>query len=211
MIKLILMRHAESIGNATGVYSTQQADRLSANGEQQACAVADVLRHAWRFDQVLVSPLLRTLQTIAPYLKATGRRGEIWPEIAEACWHDEREPVCAAWSSQPASLPSDFSNTFDFRNHEPIRPAHPESFGAGLRRVHDALQMIEQMANQADISILMVTHGHFIRELLNLMLETRETIRFKHDNTGMTAMTFTDRWAMDFSNRLYGFADAEES
>ena len=199
-LKILIIRHAESMGNATGEYSTAQADSLSSQGERQAIALAEPLR-AWSFDQVLVSPLQRTLQTIAPYLLATGQQGEIWPELAEACWHDEREPVAAGWDTQPASLPESMECLFRYRDNVSIRPAHPESFGAGLSRVHHVLERLEQMAVRSDQTVLMVTHGHFIREILNLMLKTQTIAEFHHDNIGITLMSRGSAWSMDFCNR----------
>ena len=58
--------------------------------------LADVLS-GWSFDRIITSPLQRALQTIAPYLAATQQRAEIWPEIAEACWQDEREALADDW------------------------------------------------------------------------------------------------------------------
>ena len=143
----------------------------------------------------------RTRGTILPYLMAEGRQAEMWPEIAEACWDDIREEPAARWHSQPATVPATQRPLFSYRNNEAIRPAHPETFGEGLRRVHETMDMIQQMADQSGDCILMVTHGHFIREILNLMLDTRSTVSFPHDNCGMTLMSFKSVWSMEFCNR----------
>lgn len=202
-MELLIVRHAESMGNATGEYSSSQADSLSPRGERQAEALIESLR-SWSFDQILVSPLRRARQTIAPYLAATGQQGEIWPEIAEACWHDEREPVEESWESQPASLSDEIAHLFRFRDNQAVQPVNPESFGAGLCRVHVALEKIQHPGvSQPNQRLLMVTHGHFIRETLNLMLGTRKTVRFPHDNCGLTLMAMDDRWKMRFCNRLH--------
>jgi broad specificity phosphatase PhoE len=199
-MKVLFVRHAESMGNATGEYSSAQADSLSPRGEKQAIALATSLR-AWQFDEIIVSPLQRAWQTIAPYLSATGKQGEIWPELAEACWHEEREPAASSWAAQPASLPESVASLFRYRDNMPIRPAHPESFGTGLARVHRALERLEQMAARSDQTVLMVTHGHFIREILNLMLKTQTIAEFHHDNVGLTLMYREAGWSMDFCNR----------
>lgn len=74
-MKLTLLRHAESVGNATGEYSFQQADSLSGKGWEQARHAAEVLAEG-DFEHVIVSPLRRALQTAVPYLETTGRVAE---------------------------------------------------------------------------------------------------------------------------------------
>ena len=71
----------------------------------------------------------------------------------------------------------------------------------GLARVHDALERLEQMAVLSHQTVLMVTHGHFIRELLNLMLETEAIAEFHHDNVGMTLLSRDAAWSMEYCNR----------
>ena len=200
-MRVLLIRHAESNGNAAdGDYSVDDADALSPKGLAQAEALGDSLE-SWEIGAVIVSPQQRALQTIAPYLAATERIAEVWPELAEACWQDEREPPAAAWDSQPTALPDDIAQHFAFRDGQAIRPAWPETFGSGLRRVQDALERIENAFGQTDQTILLAAHGHFIREMLNLMLKLPEPEPFHHDNCGMTLMTCGKPWRMEFCNR----------
>lgn len=189
------------MGNATGDYSSSVSDALSPVGETQAMALGKILK-SMKFDRVLVSPRQRAMQTVTPYLKLVNRSAEIWPEIAEACWHPEREDPTASWNSQPAPLPSDTSGIFNYRDNIAISPAHPESFGAGLRRVHDTMKLLHNMGDTSNEALLIVTHGHFIRELLNLMLDTRRLNEFPHDNCGMTSVTFDTEWTLQFCNRI---------
>lgn len=200
-MNLLLVRHAESLGNASGGdYSVANADSLSPRGLKQAEALAVSLQSR-TIDQVLVSPLHRAQQTIAPYLAATGRTAEIWPELAEACWHELREPPAKAWDAQPANLSESLRSHFFFRGGEAIRPVHPESFGTGLRRVYDALERLEENFGGSGQTILIVSHGHFIREMINRMLRLPDPQRFPHDNCGMTQMNFRTAWQMQRCNQ----------
>lgn len=200
MMKLFIVRHAESEGNATGNYSTAVADSLSASGESQAEALAASLK-ARSFDTIIVSPRLRALETIAPYLTATGQQAEIWPEIAEACWHEDREEPAGTWPRQAASLPAFAPGHFCFRDGEPIAPADVESFGEGLCRIHTALHLIQEAFIPDHELVLLVTHGHVIRELLNLMLGTETIAPFPHHNCGLTCLSYKGRWTLEFCNR----------
>jgi len=203
MMKVLLVRHAESLGNAAGGdYSVKNADSLSPRGLAQAKALASCLE-SWDIDKVIVSPARRALQTVAPYLAATGKTAEVWPEIVEACWHEVREVPAEAWESQPASLPDDIAEHFYFRDDRAIRPAYPETFGTGLRRVHDALGMIEERFGGSEQTILIASHGFFIREMINLMLRRPFPEESHSDNCGMSLMTFGTEWNLAFCNRQY--------
>lgn len=73
MIKLIVVRHGESIGNVKNVIddnSSPKTDKngLSEKGKLQAIDVAKKLKK-YRFDLVIVSPFKRTIETLQPFLK----------------------------------------------------------------------------------------------------------------------------------------------
>lgn len=194
-MKLYIIRHAESQGNATGNYGTEVSDSLSSIGQKQAEALAEELQD---FDRIIVSPRLRAMQTITPYLIKRDQKAEIWPELAEACWHDNREEMTEKWKSIPAKLTDSESKIFTFRDNKEIIPAPIETFGEGLCRIHKAFERIQKMAAESDESILMVTHGHFIREFLNILLDTRNIVDFHKDNCGMSLFTFDGKWTMQF-------------
>jgi broad specificity phosphatase PhoE len=194
-----MIRHAQSQGNASGNYSTDQADSLSVLGLQQAEELARSLA-SHTFDHIITSPLRRTLQTIAPYVMSTQQKAEIWPELAEACWHDEREPMDTNWHTRPARIPQELANLFYFRDGNQIQPGFPESFATGLFRVHLAQKRLERLSATYD-TVLMVAHGHLIREMLNMMLQISPIQMFPHDNCGMTSISYSGRWKLDFVNR----------
>ena len=79
------VRHAETVANATGKYNAKTLNTFSAKGKAQVQALTKRLLKAGKFDEILVSPAPRTLQTIAPYLAATGQRARIWPLLYECC------------------------------------------------------------------------------------------------------------------------------
>ncbi len=200
-MRLLLVRHAESIGNATGDYSAAGSGSLSERGERQARELAGALG-PWAFDRILVSPIERARRTIQPYLAATGRTAEIWPEIAEACWHEQREPAAGRWQARAAAEPAGaLSPLFRYRDGRALLPAQPESFGEGLRRVQCALEKVRDDFGGSGETVLMVTHGHFLRELLNLMRVRPDFVAFRHDNCAMTLVMFDHAWKLVFFNQ----------
>ena len=67
--------------------------------------------------------------------------------------------------------------------------------------MHAALDLVQRIDVPTESIVLMVTHGHFIREMLNLMLDLRHIRRFPHNNCGMTMVSFDSVWTLEFCNR----------
>ena len=189
------------MGNATGDYSVATHDSLSPAGREQAVSLARSLA-GHQFDLLLVSPLQRALETLAPYLRDSRQRATIWPEAAECCWQDQREPPTESWRAQPATLPPDLATHFSWKHGHAARPAEDESFGEGLRRVQATLEGLQALARAGAGSVLLLTHGHFIRECLNLVLSTRRRTRFPHANCAMTSVVLGRPGSLEFCNRL---------
>ena len=80
-----------------------------------------------------------------------------------------------------------------------MEPAPREGFGEGLTRVHETGRLLRPFEDRP-VTLLMVTHGHFIRELLNLLLDTSELTSFPHENCGMTSLTHEEAWRLDSLN-----------
>jgi broad specificity phosphatase PhoE len=200
---LLLLRHAESAGNASGDYSTDMHDQLSSAGERQAAALPQHLSGI-SIDTVLCSPLERALQTAAPLLEATRMTATVWPELAEACWQP-RSPTSLSWPSEPMNLPEDIEELFEFRDGKAVRPAATETFGQGLYRVLSARSLIEESFRKTDLCVLAITHGYVISEMLNAILKTSEHVFFPTDNCGVASLRYNDRtWTIDFVNRPSG-------
>jgi broad specificity phosphatase PhoE len=71
-MKLYLLRHAECMSNAMHIMGDHSVlrndDVLTERGRRQAAALARRLGR-YRFDAVIVSPLIRTRETVEPYLE----------------------------------------------------------------------------------------------------------------------------------------------
>ena len=200
-MKLLLVRHAESEGNASGDYSTAVADSLSAQGEKQALALVEPLS-SWTFQEIIVSPLQRAQQTLAPYLRSSCQTAEIWPETAEVNCHPERASAARSWQPVPMDLPETMASLFVFRENKAVRPARPETIETEMCRVTSTLKRIQERTADAQHTILMVTHGNFIRELVDHMLEPPQKNLFPVENCARILMTWNKGWAMEYHRGL---------
>jgi broad specificity phosphatase PhoE len=83
-VEITFVRHAESEANATGRYNSKTLNVLSAKGKEQVKQLTKELGMK-RFDMIAISPAGRAIQTIVPFLRASGQTGTIWPELNECC------------------------------------------------------------------------------------------------------------------------------
>ncbi|TVR48767.1 MAG: histidine phosphatase family protein, partial [Puniceicoccaceae bacterium] len=203
-MKLLLVRHGQSMGNATGDYSVATHDSLSPLGRVQAEALAGDLAGE-SFDAIFVSPLQRAVETALPLLKAAGRRALIWPELAEGCWQERAEPAAADWPAEPMELSREAAEWLDFHEGRAVRPSGTEGFGAGLRRVGIVLERLTALARSADPgkppAVLVFGHGHFLCEFLRLALGMDSACFIHHDNCGRTELRYRGSWEVRYLNR----------
>ena len=100
-MEIVIIRHAQPEWVKNG-FSVDNPP-LTELGFQQAEALAEELRDE-HFDEILVSPLVRTQQTAAPILKALDRELviESWlEEIRNPIWHGTpQERAEAAWKAE---------------------------------------------------------------------------------------------------------------
>lgn len=99
--EIVLVRHAEPEWVRDGLNVDNPP--LTARGHEQAALLAARIAGE-RFDEVLVSPLVRTMQTAQPYLDRTGRELVVEPwleEIRNPVWHGTPEERAAeAWRAE---------------------------------------------------------------------------------------------------------------
>lgn len=108
LMEIVLVRHAEPEWVRDGINIDNPP--LTERGSRQAALAADALA-AERFDEVLVSPLLRTRQTAEPLLRALDRELVIEPwleEIRNPIWHGTPvEKASAAYEAEKAKTSLD--------------------------------------------------------------------------------------------------------
>ncbi|OAI44292.1 hypothetical protein AYO38_09840 [bacterium SCGC AG-212-C10] len=82
-MRLILVRHGQSEGNASGILQGRLDFGLTPLGQLQASHTADHLRSRTHVKRVVSSPLLRAKQTAGPIAEALGIELELDPALAE--------------------------------------------------------------------------------------------------------------------------------
>ncbi len=206
-MNLTILRHGQTVGNATGDYSTTANDVLSDYGYEQAERLVAGLA-GYQFDVIYCSPLERAMKTIAPYLRENGRSAEIWPELAEACWqadHDvpmpERtEPV------RPIILEAELDGLFTLLNGHTALPYDDEVFQEGFERIDRAHERLLARHSGTTDRVLVVAHWYLSSRLIETLLGLSRTDhdRFNHDNTTTSCLSQlpNDAFRLQYLNKL---------
>ena len=203
---LYMMRHAESRGNASGDYSTDNHDSLSKKGWGQAESAIARLNEL-DFSTIYCSALLRTQETIFPFLKQHDRCAKVWASISEACYQENQhaEP-CAAGPRDAFEFDAHVATHLEHRDIQVdiFRPSEQETYAHGLFRVQETATTLNNHYRHQEENILLVSHGFFLSMLIDTLLEVdpaRDHVH--HDNTGLSCLSFIDeRWRIRYLNRL---------
>lgn len=158
-MRLILVRHGESEGNASGVIQGRMDFDLSSTGVRQARATAAHLA-AMDVDRIVTSPLLRAARTAALIADRLSMTPDPMPDLME---YDMGQVSGLTGAQIRAQFPEVARVAGSGR-----RPAYPgeegrETFHARLRRALDELSGSEG-------TTIAVAHGGVISALCHIIL-----------------------------------------
>ncbi|OGM24971.1 hypothetical protein A2962_01110 [Candidatus Woesebacteria bacterium RIFCSPLOWO2_01_FULL_39_61] len=158
MAKIIVVRHAESVANAEGIYQGQTFDTgLSPLGKKQARALA-VKLSLFRINRVFASPLKRTKETAEVIAKKLGKKVETSAEIIETN-HGVWEGKDKKWIKQ------NYSDLMNLWMSSPSQTTFPE--GEKFNETVDRVKKFFFSHSWKGVS-LVVTHDNVIRILICL-------------------------------------------
>lgn len=186
MSRIILIRHGETEWNALGLYQGQLNSPLTAEGRQQAVALAERLRDT-PIDALYSSDLGRTQETAAPLVAASNLELSIDPRLRERHYgiFQGLDKTSVA-KLHPEAYAGHHSGDPDFQIPE------GESTRQFYKRVTDCLE--DLAARHPDQQIAIVTHGGFIglaiKYVLGLALDTER--RFVMANTSYNLIARDD-------------------
>jgi broad specificity phosphatase PhoE len=196
-MRLVLVRHGESVSNREGRWQGQGDAQLSDRGRAQAEALGRRLGSE-PFDRILSSDLSRAADTAA----ALGRPVDtdpIWRELHLGRWEGlTRVEVAERWPEEVAAL----------ARGEDIAVGGGESWGDLGRRVEGALAAL-RAETPDEHRVLLVAHGGVIITLLSQLLglgAERPRRLGKLANTAISEVDFADE-----RSRILRFNDTRHS
>jgi len=160
-VRVVLVRHGESQGNAAARFEGQTGPGLTARGHAQARAIAAGLDRYGRPDLVVASDLVRVCETAAPYLARTGLSARIdprWREASVGTWSGRTFTEVAA--EHPEAIRA-------LRRGEDVRRGGGETFAELRARVaaalDDVLAPFAARPAGGTHTVIVFTHGGPIR------------------------------------------------
>ena len=169
---ITLIRHAQTDGNRSGALASNPNEQLSSLGEEQADRLANYLSR-FKFSQIWTSPLPRALNTAAPTCKLLEKEYKVFPFLSEGQFNlDPSAPII-----DPVYLD----------NGHPI-PNEPVGMFRG--RVNIFIGEIGKLDDKE--SILVISHGHYLREFLNMYLGATRYVRWPIENCNETIIEVKD-------------------
>jgi broad specificity phosphatase PhoE len=168
-MKLFLLRHGQSQNNA-GLTDNLDSD-LTPLGEEQAQRTGEHLK-TLGIGRIYVSPLRRTLQTIAPYCLSASARAHLYPQVCE--YFSANYP---AYKEFPGLAPAEIRKQYPFVDIDPVNGCDdvwwPQEFEnddivyARAVKVRDSLQA--EYGN-TDEHLLIVSHSDVVGRLIEAFL-----------------------------------------
>lgn len=160
-VRVVLVRHGESQGNAAARFEGQTGPGLTPRGHAQARAIATGLDRYGVPDLVVTSDLVRVSETAAPYLARTGLPARVDPR-----W---REAAVGTWSGRTfVEIAAEFPDAVRaLRRGEDVRRGGGETFAEVRARVSaamdDALATFARSPVGGRHTVIVFTHGGPIR------------------------------------------------
>jgi len=161
-----IIRHAQTNANSLGHLSCEDDESLNEEGKRQAELLSNYLE-TLKFDNIIVSPLPRALATLKPYYEKTGRKATINPFLAEGMYNLDPN-----------------AGIDDPKFEKTGYPVKNETIPQFRGRVN---KFISEIVSDTGVGTkVVIAHGQFIRELLNMLLDAKRYVRWPVGNCSET-------------------------
>jgi len=208
LLKVYYVRHGEGGHNVVSEWKHKPKSEWPAyvgnsnvftpKGEQQVAALTKELQ-GMKFDFIAASPIWRTRNTILPYLKASGQKAELWPELTETAGVPMEWSASDSKSAKPSAtlfkggeaiqLPEAEQPFFTFRDdgksllNTNDKDAE-QKIANSVALARKTVELIKARFSKSGKSILLVGHGNSGSTLLHT-LTTSKDLKVSLQNTGI--------------------------
>ena len=199
-LKIYYIRHAEGGHNVKKAWEEKgipqsewpsyvgNPDVFTPKGLKEVVAATEKLKK-YDFDFVASSPMWRARNTILPYLKATKKKGEAWPELREGFgmqvildegFPEVKEDILN--KGDAIEIPEEEAEFFGLREDGKNNYArYPKDSGNDVKAAYmkkvslHAIELLEKRFGGSDKSILIAGHNSSGVSLLKLLLKEAPT------------------------------------
>jgi len=163
--EIIIVRHGETICNASGIFQGQSEAELNELGWRQANAVAERLAKESKISALYSSDLKRALDTATTIGQKCGLQ-----VISNPAWRERHLGKLQGLNRREAALLEPLAfQAFASRNKDQVIPGEGESINQLYLRSKSALEEITN--NHRGERVIVVTHGGVIRALWKIVGE----------------------------------------
>ncbi len=188
---IYFVRHAETLGNATHIHNSHNDQTLSQQGKKQVKALTRMLEK-YHFDYILVSPKLRAIKTILPYLQLHERSAEIWPGLGECCWqkHGHQKVAKSLSKSKPLNL-NPFIQTYFTFPYGKIS-YEQKNYSQGILQLSHVVANIKKRFSWSGKKVLIISHYHAGSRILEILQDIAPIGRYKLQNARISTLIESD-------------------
>lgn len=215
-LKLMLIRHGESVGNQQGRMEGWGSTPLSSKGQQQAAALGQRLAKSWQPTHIYCSPLLRASETLSRVAVELG-----WLKAAQEDWlrpDAERLPLPVSlvwaealkeyqngvfrgltWAEAQQRYPDLCRQLETSRDWLPIPQA--ETLVEGRTRAAEFVRQLLSDHGNGD-RIWVISHHWMLQQLISVLMGCDRTWGFPISHTGLFEFWLNrERWQANGPNR----------
>ncbi|NCC53380.1 MAG: hypothetical protein EOM20_19510 [Spartobacteria bacterium] len=202
-LDVYISRHAETMGNVTGDYSHENQCTFSPLGKEQIAGIAEKFM-PYDFDAILVSPTYRTQHTILPYLKASGKTGEIWQEVEEIdCGANKVPPDFDIPLGRFVEIIPEGEDELVLRDPSFTRRYEPDTKEQVIGQLTKGRDMIVERFGNTGQKVVVMCHSCTGARLLEIFLGLEVKGRFAPKNASLSLL----RQNPDGSFRMMSYND----
>lgn len=186
--EVVFVRHGETVANVSGRYTSATVNRLTENGVRKASEVAALLSKE-TFDEIIVSPAPRCVETAHHLLKRVGLRAAVWPELEEVSTSTLRDKSKGGKPELggPIQLPPQLATWVRFDRKADRSHLRSDSEAAALVQVEWAARRLHQRARQGG-KILVFGHSLIGSRIIEVLLGAKPEGRFVLENAAINRL-----------------------
>ncbi|MEO0867177.1 MAG: histidine phosphatase family protein [Cyanobacteria bacterium J06642_11] len=178
-LKLVLIRHAESLGNVDGQLEGQTSTGLSPRGQQQAQKLGQYLATQPSPTHLYSSPLERATETANVLASISGLAPQVTPLLQELHQGIFQGLTWSEASQRYPVLCRQLTTTLDY---QPVPEA--ETLEAAHQRAVEWHHQLWQQHRPGDL-LWVVSHGGFMQQLVGVILGCDRTWQIPIHNTAI--------------------------
>ena len=197
-LKILLIRHAQSLGNVAGQMEGQSSTALSKRGQAQAQQLKTyLLTQDWP-THIYSSPLLRALQTIKPLITALHQHKHDFRSQQTKALQELHQGIFQGltWAQAQSQYPDVCAKLLSSLTWQPVPDA--ESLADARARARSWIKYLLDKHRPGDV-IWLVSHEGFLQQLISVVMGCDRTWKIPVPHTALfefwlASMQYQNQW-----------------